>query len=33
MLEHAQLAHAELLQQLERPLVVGADVLGAMGVA
>src|ERR1700691_5748495 len=32
-LEHAQLADSDALQQLERTLVVGADILGTMGVA
>jgi len=33
MLEHAQLADAERLQQLQRAVVVGADVLGPVSVA
>ena len=33
MLEHADLADAELIEKLERLLVAGADVLGAMGIA
>src|ERR1700684_4135853 len=32
-LEHAQLAHAHAVQQLERPVVIGTDVLRPVGIA